>query len=208
MEGVQFILEGATELFTQYGFKTITMDDIARKVGISKKTLYQHFANKNEVVREAVAWYKSIITNHCCAAMEEAENAIEAMVRIMGIFDQINRKMNPTAMLELERFFSDTYKEFKESMLEKDVERVKENIEQGIKEELYRAEVDPEFMARYRMELSMIMYHPNLLVNDRQDMQFVGHQISEHFLYGIMTAKGEKLYKKYKDKYSKQVSKL
>lgn len=208
MEGTQHILEGAIELFRQYGFKTITMDDIARKVGISKKTLYQHFANKNEVVREAVTWYKSVITDHCCTAMDESDNPIEAMVRIMGLFDQINRKMNPTAMLELERYFSDTYKAFRESMLQKDVERVKENIEQGINAGLYRPEINPEFMAQYRMELSMIMYHSNLLVDERQDLQFVGHEISEHFLYGIMTAKGEKLYQKYKDKYVKQVSKL
>ena len=208
MEPLTKIQNASIELFRQYGFKTITMDDIARAAGISKKTLYQVFSNKNEVVRETVAWYKGMISEHCCYAMEEAENAIEAMVRIMGIFDQINRKMNPIAMLELERFFPETFKEFRDSMLAKDVERVKENIERGIKEELYRAEIDPEFMARYRMELSLIMYHSNLLINDRVDLQFVGHQISEHFLYGIMTAKGEKLYQKYKDKYSKQVSKL
>ena len=208
MEPLTKILNASIELFRQYGFKTITMDDIARGAGISKKTLYQVFSNKNEVVRETVVWYKGMISDHCCEAMEESANAIEAMVRIMGLFDQINRKTNPISMLELERFFPETFREFRESMLEKDVERVKENMERGIEEGLYRPEIDAEFMARYRMELSLIMYHSNLLVNDRLDLQFVGHEISEHFLYGIMTAKGEKLYQKYKDKYSKQVSKL
>lgn len=208
MEPLTKILSAAIELFRQYGFKTITMDDIARRAGISKKTLYQHFANKNEVVNEAVGAYKGKITEHCCESMSESENAIEAMVRIMGIFDQINRQMNPMAMLELERFFPQTFKQFKESMLEKDVQNVKANLERGIEEGLYRSEIDAEFMARYRMELSLIMYHSNLLINERIDLQFVGHEISEHFLYGIMTPKGEKLYQKYKEKYFKQVSKL
>ncbi len=207
-EPLNKILAAAMDLFRQYGFKTITMDDIARKAGISKKTLYQHFANKNEVVSESVCRYKDSKTDLCIQAMDDSENAIEAMVRIMGLFDQMNRQINPMAILELERFFPEAFKKFKDSLLERDVTSVRSNLERGIQEGLYRPEIDPEFMARYRMELSLIMFHSNLLVNERQDLQFVGHEISEHFLYGIMTPKGEKLYQKYKEQYLKQVSKI
>lgn len=198
----------AIELFRQYGFKTITMDDIARRAGISKKTLYQHFANKNEVVSETISWYKEKIANNCCMIMDQAVNAVEAMVRVMEVFDQINRQMNPLAMLELERFFPEVFKAFRDSMVERDVQNIKENIERGMQDGLYRPDIDPEFMARYRMELSLLMYHPTLLINDRFNLQFVGREISEHFLYGIMTPKGEKLYQKYKEQYFKQVTKI
>lgn len=208
MEPLEKILNAAIELFRQYGFKTITMDDIARRAGISKKTLYQHFANKNEVVGETVTWYKGKISDSCAATMSESENAIEAMVRIMGLFDNINRQMNPMAMLELERFFPEVFKKFRESLLEQDIQNICDNLDWGITEGLYRPDIDPEFMARYRMELSLLMYHPTLLVNDRFNLQFVGREVSEHFLYGIMTVKGEKLYQKYKEQYFKQVSKI
>lgn len=208
MEPLTKILTSSIELFRQYGFKSITMDDISRKAGISKKTLYQHFANKSEVVTETVTNYKNNISTQCCTAMEESDNAIEAMVKIMDVLDQINRQMNPLALFELERYFPDAYKKFKDSMMQDDVERLKENIQNGIAEGLYRPELDVEFMSRFRMELSLLMYHPNLMLSDRQDLQFVGHQISEHFLYGIMTQKGEKLYQKYKEQYIKQVSKI
>lgn len=208
MEPLDKILGASIELFRQYGFKTITMDDIARRAGISKKTLYQHFANKGEVVSESVTWYKDKISDNCRAAMDESENAIEAMVRIMGTFDNINRQMNPLAMLELERFFPQAFKQFRDSLLERDVQNIMSNMERGIMEGLYRPEIDPEFMSRYRMELSLLMYHPTLLINDRFNLQFVGREISEHFLYGIMTSKGEKLYQKYKEQYFKQVSKI
>ncbi len=208
MEPLEKILSAAIELFRQYGFKTITMDDIARRAGISKKTLYQHFANKNEVVSETVTWYKGKISGQCCSIMEESENAIEAMVRIMGTFDQINRQMNPLAMLELERYFPEAYKQFKDKLVETDVQNIMQNMQQGIDEGLYRSEIDPEFMARYRMEMSLLMYHPNLMINDRFDLITVGREVSELFLYGIMTAKGEKLYRKYKEQYFKQVSKI
>lgn len=184
------------------------MDDIARRAGISKKTLYQQFANKQEVVLESVSWFKAQIYNQCKEAMEESANAIEAMVRIMGNFDKMHRQTNPIALLELERYYPETFQQFKTKMLENDIVAVKENIEQGMKDGLYRENINADFMARYRMEMSLLILHPNLLVNDRHDMPMVGHELSEHFLYGIMTAKGEKLYIKYKEQYLKQVSKI
>ena len=208
MEPLTKILSASAELFRQYGFKTITMDDIARRAGISKKTLYQHFTNKNEVVIESVSWYKSRICETCLSMMNESDNAIEGMVKTMDMFDQINRQINPMALLELERFYPDGYKKFKDSLLEQDVETIKANIIRGIEEGNYRQDVNPDFMARYRMELSLIMFHPNLLVNSRDEMHIVGHEIAEHFLYGIMTPKGEKLYQKYKEQYLKKVPKI
>lgn len=208
MDTLTKILSGSSELFRQYGFKTITMDDIARKAGISKKTLYQHFANKQEVVSESVIWYKSKIHNHCMELMADSDNAIEAMVRIMGNFDQVHRQINPIAMLELERFYPSAFQEFRSKLLEDDINAIKENIQLGIDTGLYRAEINADFMARYRMEMSLLILHPNLLINDRHDLPFVGHELSEHFLYGIMTTKGEKLYQKYKEQYLKQVSKI
>ncbi len=207
MDTLTKILSASIELFRQYGFKTITMDDIARRAGISKKTLYQQFANKQEVVSEAVTWYKTKICDSCDAVMNESENAIEGMVRVMGVFDQINRQMNPMVMLELERFYPEGYKRFKDSLLDHDVVSIQTNILRGIEEGFYRPEINPEFMARFRMEMSLLMFHPNLL-SDRYDLQLVAHEISEHFLYGIMTPKGEKLYQKYKEKYLQQVSKI
>ncbi len=208
MEPLTKILSASVELFRQYGFKTITMDDIARRAGISKKTLYQHFGNKNEVVSESVTWYKCRITENCEATMKEAENAVEGMVRLMGTFDQINRQINPMAMLELERYYPDGYKRFKDSLLTEDVGAIKTNILQGIEEGYYRPDINADFMARYRMELSLITFHPNLLVSYRHELHIVAHEIGEHFLYGIMTPKGEKLYQKYKEKYLKQVPKI
>lgn len=208
METLDKILNAGIELFRQYGFKSVTMDELARRAGISKKTLYQHFANKNDIVREAVVQYKNKISDNCNAIMEESENSIEAMVRVMGMFDNINRQINPIAMMELERFYPQVFKEFRDKMKERDVDNIAENIRKGIKEGLYRSEINPEFMSRYRMEMSYLMYHSTLLVKEEYNLQLVGREVSEHFLYGIMTHKGEKLYQKYKEQYFKQVAKL
>lgn len=208
MEPLTKILSASAELFRQYGFKSITMDDIARRAGISKKTLYQHFANKSEIVTESVTWYKTKLCGNCEDVIKSSENAIEAFVRTQAIMDQEHRHMNPVALIEMARYYPESYEIFRGKLMEQDVLMIKDNILQGIKEGLYRPEVNADLMARYRLETSLIMFQPNLLVNERYDLLFVAHEICEHFLFGIMTPKGEKLYHKYKEKHLKQVSKI
>lgn len=208
MDVLTKILNAAIELFRQYGFKTITMDDIARRAGISKKTLYQQFANKNEVVSEAVLWESGKMYDICMELVAGAENAVEAMVRIMNLIDDSYCQINPMALLELQRYYPEGYDVFRNSLLKKDVEVIRNNIISGMEEGLYREHIDADIMARFHIESALMMLQPNLMVSDRNSLQRVNQLISEHFLYGIMTPKGEKLYRKYKEKYTKQVSKI
>jgi len=201
------ILSASVELFRQYGFKAVTMDDMARRAGISKKTLYQHFANKQEVVNESVVWYRDKLCTHCQSLIDDSDNPIDAMLRMQVLLDQTYKQMNPIALLELQRYFPEAYKTFRDNLQDVDVMLLKENILKGMAEGLYRQDINAELMARLRLETSLIMLQPNLLVNERYDLLVVTHEICEHFLYGIMTPKGEKIYQKYKDKYQKQVSK-
>lgn len=206
MEPLDKILSSSIELFSQYGFKSITMDDIARRAGISKKTLYQHFANKQEVVSETVNWHKTNTTENCEVVLDGAENAIEAMVRILAFFDALYKRINPMAMFEMQRYFPEAYKKFRDLLMERDVELVKENILWGIREGLYRAELDAGLMARYRIETSLMALQPTLMVNDRADLMSVALELGEHFMYGIMTPMGVNLYLKYKEQYLKQAT--
>lgn len=206
MEALEKILTSSIELFSQYGFKSITMDDIARRAGISKKTLYQHFANKQEVVNESVAWYKNNTTENCVVVLRDAENAIEAMVRILAFFDNLYRRINPMAMFEMQRFFPDAYKQFRDLLIERDVVLVRENILQGIKEGYYRNDLNADLLARYRIETSLMALQPNLMISDRASLMSVALEIGEHFMYGMMTPKGIELYLKYKEQYLKQAT--
>ncbi len=184
------------------------MDDISRRAGISKKTLYQHFANKQEVVNESVLWYKKQTTETCFITLNDAENAIEAMVKLLAYFDTMFKRINPMAMFELQRFFPEAFKSFRDMLMERDVTMMRENIEQGIKEGLYRKEVNADLMARYRLESSFMIMQPSLMVSDRMSLMAVALEIGEHFMYGIMTPEGEKLYLTYKEKYLKQENKI
>jgi len=201
MEPLVKIITSASELFKQYGFKSITMDDIARGAGISKKTLYQHFANKDEVVHETMVSYDDDMKNKCSIMIGESKDAVEAMVKMMVMMDSKFKEINPMAMFELRRFYPDTYKLFKERLDKDDVGMTRDMITRGMDEGLFRAEINADLMARLRLETSLMILQPNLLVNERNDLLSVSLEITEHFLYGIMTPKGEQLYRKYKTIY-------
>jgi AcrR family transcriptional regulator len=199
MEPLIKILSASVELFRQYGFKTITMDDIARRAGISKKTLYQQFANKNEVVMESVQWYKNKLTEQCDHIIKNSTDAIEAMVETSLMLDNAYKQMNPMALFELQRYFPEAHDLFRKDLLLRDIDMIKNNIVRGIQEGLYREELNAELMARLRLEISLMMCQPNLMIGDRNELLYVSHELVEHYLYGLMTRKGQELYtKKYK----------
>lgn len=204
MEVLNKILAAAVDLFRQYGFKTVTMDDVARKTGISKKTLYQHFANKNEVVIESINWYNARLMDQCKQLTADAKDAVEAMVLMMNMYDQEYCQTNPVAMYELERFFPEGYNRFKNGLVDNDVVIFRNNLQQGINEGYYRKEMNLEIIARYRTELSLMQLQPQLLMlNKRYDLPFIVRELDEHFLYGIMTPDGVLRYQEYKQKYIK-----
>lgn len=206
MEVLDKILVASAELFSQYGFKTITMDDIARRSGISKKTLYVHFANKEEVVNESIGWYKNNTTNACAAVLDTSKNPVEAMVKLLAFFDDMFKRMNPMAMFELQRYYPEAYKSFRDMLMERDVALMKDNLEKGIKEGYYRQDIDAGLLARYRIECSVMILQMNEMVQQHNGLTYVAMAIGEHFMYGIMTAKGVELYKQYKTQYIKQAT--
>lgn len=204
MDIAEKILSVSTDMFRQYGFKTITMDDIARRAGISKKTLYQHYLNKQDVVLAAINWYQRSISDACHEALNTSENAVEAMVKLTDVLSQTFRDVNPLAMLELQRFFPEAHDNFRKTLFDRDMAAIRDNILRGVEQGFYREDLNAELLAIYRLESCLIMMQPNLLLNERYTTQIVGVEIFEHFLYGIMTSKGEKVYKKYKEKYLKK----
>lgn len=208
MDAYNKILLVATDLFREYGFKAVTMDEIARRGGLSKKTLYQHFKSKPDVVLGAVDSFQKHIHNLVQKVIDASENAVEAMVRTNAVLGQMFRQLNPIAMMELQRFFPEAFKVFRDHQLNEDVSLIRQNIVRGMEEGLYRLGMDADLLARYRLESCLVIFQPNSLVNQTHHPHTVALAIMENFLYGLMTPKGEKLYQKYSDKYLNEVPRI
>lgn len=208
MDVVEKILTVATDNFRQFGFKSITMDDIARKAGISKKTLYLHFASKTAVVVAAMIRHQQKVQAVFMEVISTAENSLEGLVRVNAVMSQMFRQINPLAMLELQRYFPDAYSIFRSRLMEKDIAAIRENLIRGMEEGLYRPGLDADLLARFRVEVSLISFQSDSLLSELPNQHEVRIGIMENYLYGIMTPKGEKLYKKYSETYLKDLPKI
>lgn len=191
------ILKAADELFITYGLRSVTMEDIAKKLAISKKTIYQFFEDKDALVKNIVQEK----LNEQSAAMEriskESTDPIDEVLRMSAYIKESMSKLHPSVVFDMEKFFPKSYalfldhKEccFKDSFIN--------NLEQGIGLGLYRANINPYLLAIMRMNQIETAFNPNLFPPDKFKLQDIQVEFIMHFLYGICTLKGHKLINKY-----------
>src|SRR5688572_15649307 len=198
MEIQERIRQKADELFRRYGIRSVTMDEIATQLGMSKKTIYQYYTDKDQLV-DAVAVDEIHYSQECCTKdAAVSANAIEEIFRVMEFVEEMFRNMNPSMLHDLEKYHPLGYRKFLEHKNKFLYDMIKKNIERGIKEELYRPEIDIEIMTRYRLEGLMLGFNTELFPSSKFNLVKLQQEILEHFLYGLATLKGYKLILKYK----------
>jgi TetR/AcrR family transcriptional regulator, cholesterol catabolism regulator len=199
------ILEKANELFMQFGIRSVSMDDIANGLGMSKKTLYQHFADKDELVMAVVDLHVLQMQGDCTACRMYAKDAIHEIFNTMDILLQEFSNMNPMVLYDLAKFHFKAYQKFKQHKDSYLLKVIRDNIEWGIRDELYRPDINVEIMSKFRLESMMLAFDINLYPPGKFNLASTSNMILEHFIYGVATIKGHKLIQKYNDQRKKQV---
>lgn len=199
-EQKELIVKSAFQQFKQYGFKSVTVDDIARTAGISKKTLYELFANKDELVHESVKYM--IQCQQCLfdATVEKKYNAIEQLIQLISIMEEMIQGMNIVAYMDLQRYYPKAFQYLENHRHQHMLRDIVTNLRQGIEEGLYRSNIDVEIISRFRMESAMMIFHSAMYTGSKQDLVKVNNEIFAHYMYGLATAKGHKLIEKYLNK--------
>jgi AcrR family transcriptional regulator len=198
METKERILKGAEELFFRYGIKSVTMDDIAKHLGMSKKTIYQSFEDKNEVVHTLMECKLKEDECRFRSISEEALNIVEEMFSAMNQMSATFSKINPNAFYDLQKFHPKSwnlFKVFKEQFIQKLVE---ETLAKGIKDGIVRPDINIKVLAKLRMEQVEMGFNPVLFPPDKFKIVDVQLALIDHFLHGICTLKGHKLINKHK----------
>ncbi len=193
----------AHALFMQYGLRSVSMDDIAKELRVSKKTIYQFYIDKDALVDEVMT---AVFENDkvCCNAYKEkAENAVQEVFLSIDFIVDMFKEMNPSVLYDLQKFHPKSFERF---VLHKDnflYNLILSNIKIGIKEELYRADLNAEVIARYRVESMLFPLNPNFQSKLKTTMAKVEEEITLNFLYGLVTPKGYKLITKYQEQKNK-----
>jgi AcrR family transcriptional regulator len=197
MELKDRIKQKADELYRRYGVKSVTMDEIAGQLGVSKKTIYQCFSDKNELVDEVIADILEYNRNFCMSSRVKAQNAIHEVFLAMESLESMFSNMNSVILFDIERNHPATFKKFTKFKYDFLFDIVKKNIERGKEEELYRKELNTEIIAKVRLECVILPFSEKLFPQNQFPLAFLHQQLIEFFLFGMATPKGYKLITKY-----------
>lgn len=199
MEAKERILLQAHELFNKYGIRSVSMDDIAAPLGMSKKTLYQYYTDKDELVNAVFTAIMEQNQVQCKHDRQRAENPIHEIFLAFDMVQEMFANMNPAVLFDMQKYHPGSFKKFQDYKNGFLYQLIRTNIENGIKNELYRTEIDVDVLTRYRIHSIMLAFDMEVFPNNRTRLVHIEQQLLEHFLFGLATAKGQKLILRYKN---------
>ena len=185
-------------LIMQYGIRSVSMDDIANGLGISKKTIYQFYSDKDELVKAVVEDMIDQSRNLCTRDISLSDNAVHEMFLAMQMIGEIFKSMNPSLLFDLHKYHQTSYQIFQKYRSEFLFNTVKENLLRGIKEDIYRSDLKVDFLARFRLESILIPFSPEFQLLSKFTLTEMQQELLEFYLYGLVNSKGYKLIAKYK----------
>jgi len=204
MEVKERILVKAHELYNRYGIRSVSMDDIAAQLGMSKKTLYQYYVDKDELVNAVFSGVMDSNKQQCTVCQASGENAIHEVFLSFDMLQEMLNNMNPAVLFDMQKYHPTAYKKFQDYKSNFLYKLIKQNLERGVEEELYREEIDIEVMTRYRLFSILISFDSEVFPSNKTNLVHIEQQLLEHFLWGLATSKGQKLILKYKNQRTKK----
>ena len=194
------IIKSAFKLFSENGIRSISMDDLCRNMGISKKTLYKFVENKADLLQKISDYIHDQIKNKIEDLRDTDLNAIDFLLEMSKLQGNMMANVNPMINFEMRKYYSQIFENNQTKRKELIVNSIQINLEKGIKEGLYRQDLDMEIIA-YLYYKKIEDFH-SLDVNDLQSRTFekVFEVMFENHIRGIANEKGIAYFEKQKEK--------
>lgn len=209
MEVRTHIINEVDKLFSQYGVKSVTMDDIAKHLGISKKTIYQHFADKNDLVNVLM---DARFETHDCEMKYYADKGKDAVEEVFLALEDINEwlnTLNPKLFYDLQKYHHEAWQKFKDFKEQSLTISIANNLKRGIDEGVYRAGINIDILTQLRLEHTQIIFGQyDHYTKNKYSIAQVMIAITQHFLYGIVSIKGRELIENYSNELVNQNLKI
>lgn len=196
MEFRDKILIESALLFKTYGIRSVTMDDIARQLAISKKTLYRHFKDKEEIVKQTVLAILQENKQNLDQITSETSDILEEIIKYSHYIRCIIRSIHPTMVHDLQKYYPDIwmlYEGFEHHIYQVLVK----NIGQGIEKGVFREDINPNILAKMRLKQIQFAFDPSIFPPQEYELVEVQMEFFEHFIRGLFTQKGLQRYEKF-----------
>ncbi len=184
------ILRQAQILFMRYGIRNISMDDIARELGVSKKTIYQTFPDKAAIVHavmQAHSQGEKIVMNEI---RQKTQNALEELVEVLHYISRTLQLASPMLIYEMKKYYPESWQFFRKNEDEFHLPHIRSNLERGIEEGLFRSDIKVEEISRFRLGMLDAILDTKLFPHDVFNQNEVMIEISRFYIHGLLTDKG------------------
>lgn len=194
----------ATDLYMKYGIRSVSMDDIANHLGMSKKTIYQYYADKDELV-DAVIEHKINHNESCCQLdKDKSENAVHELFLAMDMVLEMFRNMNASVLYDMQKYHPGAFLKFHKHKNDFLYTLIRENLVRGIKEDLYRDDININIVARFRVDSMLLAFDPEFQAKTKHNLADIEQEIILLYTHGLVNMKGYKLILKYKQERTKK----
>lgn len=193
----QVFLEKVSALFIDNGAKTLTMDDIAREFGMSKKTLYQKYANKESLLEDVLTYQLELVIAKLNKLDEEVQNAIERMFCRDEHIENAVRSNNSLLIRQLIRYYPIIFTKHMRKFSEKFSDVMVNNVERGREQGYYRTNFDAKIYAKIFFQLVMSYHSSPMLDTSEYPFSEYKDEVMMMYMNAITTEKGKKYLEKY-----------
>lgn len=184
-------LAQVVEIYTQYGIKSITMDDLARLLGISKKTIYTYIKDKNSLVEETLDYIHEKDSNHIFSCVKQYSNAINQLLAVSELISKRLNRIHPSVFYDIKKYYPQIIKKVQAHKATMVKQFVIDNLELGKQQGFYRMNINSEIMAQMYMSITDVLFQGHQFGPDSQCT--FSEYYSEFFRYhirGIASIKG------------------
>jgi TetR/AcrR family transcriptional regulator, cholesterol catabolism regulator len=191
------IQQKAQNLFFKYGIKSVTMDDIARELTISKKTLYQFFENKADILQSIAHMNKARDIEMIGKITVASKDAIDEMLHTAKyVTHELSQITSQTALYDMQKYYPEIWVLFREFQQEFIYEHIKGNVTRGIEEGLYRPNIDADIIAKLYVHKTDCVIDEDMFPSKKYDKVKLFKEYFTYHIHGIATTKGLKLLEK------------
>jgi AcrR family transcriptional regulator len=186
----QEIIMAAMKLFMRFGIKSITMDELARQMGVSKKTIYLYFKDKNDLVDRSL---QALFDEQNCGIKQILQRGLNAIQEIFEFYNHVNlmiRDYNPALEFDLQRLFPKIFERLRTAQRKNIFEAVEKNLTKGKKEGLYRKDLDASIIAKLHVMRLENMMHSDLVTPEEMHSKKFFNEVFKYHLHGIVSAEG------------------
>lgn len=186
------IVSGAYEVFMKYGIKSVTMDDIAKQLGISKKTLYRHVSDKNDLLRKALYLSHKEEEAAINAICDKGYNAIDESFEVSKLILKLLKKVHPSIHYDLEKYHTEVWNELLVAHQEHIRQCIVNNLENGISEGYYRENLNIPIIANIYISRFDVVFDGSIFPPDQYNFPQVYLEMFRYHIRGIASEKGLK----------------